>query len=305
LPINPLAKTFNPDLIYNDDEKKWSLPTEEIKRKVEKYREELEALPKSEIKTRYGEEFAKKRLEDDQRRFFNQPSANADYDYWSKMAHWTLDEAIALSFGKNPKVVYPGRLSNFPSYTSPFVEEFEKLKELTERAHTWKKLYDPVLPIIFVKWTTDMDIPFSLELANKVREKAKNFVDWKIKYDALWEETKTSIEKLIASSEDSNQTIKKLNEILELKDQKITELETSQPQAKPLHTKEQETLLKMIVGMAVGGYAYDPNASRTSTAKEISDDLLRLGLSLDQDTVRKWLKEATSHYPPEIEDLDI
>ena len=47
----------------------------------------------------------KQHLEDDQRQFFNQPRAAADFDYWSKMTHWTLDEAIALSFGKAPEVV--------------------------------------------------------------------------------------------------------------------------------------------------------------------------------------------------------
>jgi hypothetical protein len=37
-------------------------------------------------------------------RFFNRPHANADFDHWSKAAHWTLDEAIALSLGKAPEV---------------------------------------------------------------------------------------------------------------------------------------------------------------------------------------------------------
>jgi hypothetical protein len=38
--------------------------------------------------------------------FFNQPDAVADYDHWSKTAHWTLDEAIALSFGKAPEAAF-------------------------------------------------------------------------------------------------------------------------------------------------------------------------------------------------------
>jgi hypothetical protein len=37
---------------------------------------------------------------EEQALFFNQPQAAADYVHWSKMAHWTLDEAIALSFWK-------------------------------------------------------------------------------------------------------------------------------------------------------------------------------------------------------------
>jgi hypothetical protein len=38
-------------------------------------------------------------------RFFNQPHAAADFEHWSKLAHWTLDEAVALSSGKAPERV--------------------------------------------------------------------------------------------------------------------------------------------------------------------------------------------------------
>lgn len=63
---------------------------------------------------------------------------------------------------------------------------------------------------------------------------------------------------------------------------------------KPLGTKERDTLLKIILGMAIKGYAYDPNAKRSSAAKEISDDLLSLGMSIDDDTVRNHLNRAKS-----------
>ena len=62
---------------------------------------------------------------------------------------------------------------------------------------------------------------------------------------------------------------------------------------KPLGTRERDTLLKMILGMAVAGYGYDPLASKSSTVKEIHDDLIRQGLNLDQDTIRNKLREST------------
>lgn len=66
---------------------------------------------------------------------------------------------------------------------------------------------------------------------------------------------------------------------------------------KPLHVKERDTLLKMIIVMAVKGYAYDPNAKKSSSIKDITDDLASLGISLDADTVRKWIKEAAELLP--------
>jgi hypothetical protein len=71
---------------------------------------------------------------------------------------------------------------------------------------------------------------------------------------------------------------------------------------KSLATRERETALKLIIGMAVKGYSYDPKASKSSIAKDISDDLISLGISVSDDTIRKWLKEATELLPPNRED---
>jgi flagellar biosynthesis GTPase FlhF len=46
-------------------------------------------------------------------------------------------------------------------------------------------------------------------------------------------------------------------------------------------------------------YGFDVNANRTRTSGEIVGDLQRLGLSLDEDTVRKYLQEAKGLIPPE------
>lgn len=61
--------------------------------------------------------------------------------------------------------------------------------------------------------------------------------------------------------------------------------------------RERDTLLKLVIGMAVKGYAYDPKAARNSSIKDIADDLASLGISLDPDTVRKWVKEAAEILP--------
>lgn len=70
--------------------------------------------------------------------------------------------------------------------------------------------------------------------------------------------------------------------------------------AKDLKTRERETVLKLIIGMTVSGYGYNPAAARSDTVSEIVDDLDKLGLHLDPDTVRKWLREAAELMPPEL-----
>ena len=59
-----------------------------------------------------------------------------------------------------------------------------------------------------------------------------------------------------------------------------------------IEARERSSLLKLVCGMSVGGYGYDPRTERSSIPKDIRSDLNRLGLDLTEDTIRKWLKEA-------------
>lgn len=61
--------------------------------------------------------------------------------------------------------------------------------------------------------------------------------------------------------------------------------------------KEKDSLLKIVLGLVLTNYEYKPHASRNSTSREIVDDLLLHGISVDEDTVRKWLSEAKELLP--------
>ena len=57
--------------------------------------------------------------------------------------------------------------------------------------------------------------------------------------------------------------------------------------ADTLGTRERETLLKMVLGMAAGGYAFDPAAARSEATAQIVSDLEERGIGVTDDTVRK------------------
>ena len=57
-------------------------------------------------------------------------------------------------------------------------------------------------------------------------------------------------------------------------------------------TKSDTSLMKMVIGMAVGGYRYNPEDSKSEVPKQISEDLEECGVGIDIGTVRKWLKES-------------
>jgi len=65
-----------------------------------------------------------------------------------------------------------------------------------------------------------------------------------------------------------------------------------------LRPRERDTLLRLIIGMAVAGYRYDPAAQRSKVPSEIAADLEKIGIPVSDDTVRKWLKQAAEAVLP-------
>ena len=67
---------------------------------------------------------------------------------------------------------------------------------------------------------------------------------------------------------------------------------------KPMTTTERNTLLRLIIGMAMGGYGYDPAALRSKIPTEIENDVTGLGMSVTAETIRKHLKQAVDTVLP-------
>ena len=67
---------------------------------------------------------------------------------------------------------------------------------------------------------------------------------------------------------------------------------------KPLSTKERGTLLRLVTGMAVQCYKFDPSSNRNTAATRIADDLAMLGIKIDPDTVRNYLKKGAETVLP-------
>ena len=59
-----------------------------------------------------------------------------------------------------------------------------------------------------------------------------------------------------------------------------------------LDPREWDSLLKLVIGMAIDAYGYDVNANRSPIYKDISGSLATHGITVSDDTVRKWLNQA-------------
>lgn len=289
----------------------------------ERYRIKLGSLPPEELQAlvdleneKVNAEWKAKSDYEENQRVFNKPYAVADFDYWSRMAHWTLDEALALSFGKAPEVV-SWKVVQPHFQVSQFARNYARRRELAVRALQWKQLYDPVLPGIFITWAKRTQIEFPPELEAAVAANGHVIEDWKSLYDKLcasideriapWKEAATkhaeTLDDIVVHRDALLAQIKGLNgecarlrgELEALKSQRAIPAE-----AKPLSTRERDSLLKLVIGMAVQGYKFQPRAARSQVPSEIAGDLEQLGIGLDVDTVQKYLKEGAELLPPDV-----
>lgn len=260
--------------------------------------EELRAMLLAEKEAAQQERQAREDAEE-QVRFFNLPSAAARFDHWSRLPLWKLDEAIALTFGKDPSLVHAKALSAGPRL-SAFIQRYFELEQVTKRAVQAKQLTDPCLPGVYVAWCKRNEIEFPAALEELLLRRGNQIGDWKAAFDALKEASADEIEHFRHRLGEADTELRHVREELDALRSAAEESKIKAGEGRKLTdltTREVESLLKLVIGMAVQGYRFDPKAGRNSATKEIADDLAELGISLDVDTVRKWLQRASEHLP--------
>lgn len=312
------------------------LSSSESQKNVQHYKDELEALTPNELnqlilktRTRYEEMAKEKANKEEQARSFNQPHAKAHFEHWVKMAYWSIDEAVALSLGRDPNYVSWKHVQSLTSI-SPFAAQFSAKREIAIRAKTMGQLWEQTVPSNFLAWAKRVGFEFPVELIASVQALGIQIADWKTLYDGQKKLNETMQNQLVEkhdshmaslrehsayidkTGEEQTRLIKRYKDLLTIKDDtiakreehiqhlmtRIAEIEAQgQSKEKSLSVRERESLLKLIIGMAVDGYGYDPKGGRSPIAKELSDHLLRLGLSLSDDTIRSYLNEAKEHLP--------
>ncbi|MBX3711617.1 MAG: hypothetical protein KF800_06630 [Lysobacter sp.] len=137
---------------------------------AKKYAAELAALPNEELMQVFNAEYslwkqerAKKAEEEERELFFNRQESTADLKFWSKMAIWTLDEAVALSLGKDPGKVNRSSMSKSGERYVPavwlqseFPREYARRTALVQRAKVAGMLRDQIEPEKFIRWAADV-----------------------------------------------------------------------------------------------------------------------------------------------------
>lgn len=334
-------------LLPLDDKR--NVDQEECKRRQEQvasYRAELKGKSEEQIKElyevedkKYQEELRLKLEKEEQQRFFNFPSADADFKLWGKAACWTLEEAIALCFGKNPTMVNHEAIKSFSS--SPFVKMYGNLRFIVFRAKSAHQLQDPLTPGFFIAWAKRNKVDFPKELEDEVVANGQEVGDYKDRYDeilklferqaATHSESKKMYESALASSQQHTKKMEDthkeyigvLKERISVGDQHINrlkaevqslndhlkaceqEIRNASSKQEVLHPKEKETLLKIIAAVCADAYGYNPSDKKNQSLADIRNALEKLGEPLDDDTIRDKLKKASVYLQPDYYRTDI
>jgi hypothetical protein len=297
---------------------------------VKVFQDELRKLNTDELRTRHNAEVHKQTIaiqeqyeRQEAERFFNQPYVNADFAHWSKAAYWTVEESIALSFGKDPARVNWESIKSAAS-VSRFAIAYGKRRDLAKRAVVAQQLSDPCTPGFFLGWAKRNSMDFPQTLAELVEKGGQTIADWpellkqankrteeayewgKKKYTEALEAGRKNHAEALALGRQSAEEIfadwkadrEKLYSVITQLNAEIEQLKTARVNKptssdKPLNPKSRISLLKLVLGMGIDGYGYKPKAERSPIPREVCDALANIGITIDEDTVRSWLQQAT------------
>ena len=135
-----------------------------------------------------------------------------------------------------------------------------------------------------------MEQEFALILIqDRVKNMLGDIYNFKIKVSKDFKSRTRHLFETNSSQDGVNLEIEKLKLQLQEKENEIEKLKKE----KPLGISEKKSLLRMIYGMAIGGYGWKPESAKNSATSDITDDINKnCYKQITDDTVRKWLKEA-------------
>ncbi|MHA7859442.1 MAG: hypothetical protein ACX94D_15275 [Henriciella sp.] len=248
---------------------------------------------------------------------------DADVELWARASYWEPDEIVALALGKNPSLVnsetcYP-RQSTFG-----LCRQFVEWRELVQRAVITQDLFPYTTPAGALSWLATQEMSHPPALVERVRKFGVSVNNWREEYDGAMRVLNQLAERLDSSRVEHLQTEAELKNDLEnwrelgaraMEQLEVTEREAteanqqlallrselssraadfnSRPSDRSSLRRKNTSLLKLVFGMARGGYSYDPTDPDPELLKSILDDLNFSGVPLDIKTVRKHLLSAS------------
>lgn len=192
--------------------------------------------------------------------------------------------AWSMRMGIEPPVELIAEVESMGSPIADWKTIADGLKEklATVEAQIAKEVEAKLMPLL-EKIKSDRDTALST---------IKTLTDRALEAKRRNEELGNAVNELVAERDAAERRSKELEDQLARTDQP----DAMQPE-RPLIGTERQSALKLILGMALAKYRYQVTDKRSEKHKKIADDLELVGLSIDPDTVRRWLTEARKKWP--------
>lgn len=135
-------------------------------------------------------------------------NSQPDLNYWSRMAYWTYDEAVALFLDRNPEIVNLS-IPKEERWTIPIdvVHDYLKVKNVMLRACEVQELEERNTPAIFLEWAENRGIKVPDALRQAVLTNRNSAVN---------SMTKTEMESLLKAKEEEIAALQKSIEELKI-----------------------------------------------------------------------------------------
>lgn len=255
--------------------------------------------------------------------FFNRPSALSVNQYWGRMALWSISEAAVLTLGRDPRVVNWEAFAKEGATATPFANTLRNIEGLIERSVLAGLLDNPLEPSLYLSWCERMGLAPPTDLILEVEslkgarfnwpdaywrlmEMHQQALDhnnaWAKAYGDLVSEHEAALDRLAQTEALAMSSIEQLDAERTERAEEVKALRAEQDGApKEMKSRERETASKIITGIAIAAYRLDPKAKRSDVVPEIVGDLERLGISVSDETIRKFLKIGIELLPPDAD----
>lgn len=209
---------------------------------------------------------------------WNKPEAlDVDYDHYSKMEYWTLDECIFLLFDKNPEFLSHKKLINIIAPNSPFLKKYVQTHELAKRAIASEKLLQTNYPSFFINWAKSIGSDMPEDLVKLVEKRKGQYIDYK----SLYERAKNVIA-------DQSEVIQKLSD--QISKSKNEDYSTTST-AKLLAQERRELILKGYLT----GKGLDNNQQLKISQEKLWDSLNKIDNNIfpptSDDTIKAFFRK--------------
>lgn len=192
-----------------------------------------------------------------------------DYGHWCRMARWNGEWLAALLLGCDPKIVTAESVRS-ADCPEDLRQRYADMQAVIRNHQQTGRLPAYPEPGAFLSWAQSNRFEIPPALAEAFRAQGGDIADWQTENKKL----KTEIAKL-------------------------QEAQQASAKERRLLPREEQALLKLVLGMAMNKFRYKPDGGNSPAPKNIAGALLECGISIDEGTVLKWLRRAA-----EIVDCD-